>query len=131
MARTTPIPLAAAALAALLAMGCAPEIGDECTSSADCSADGTRICDLASPGGYCTVQGCEQDTCPDDSVCVVFRPDPARLATSWCMAPCGDDAECRDDYECTRASELTMGDEEVARVLDTGGDANSFCIAIP
>jgi len=58
---------------ALLAIGCGKEIGDECVVSSDCSPNGDRFCDRASlPGGYCTVQGCDFDTCPDESVCVRF-----------------------------------------------------------
>lgn len=63
---------------ALLAAGCSKEIGDECSTSSDCDPNGERFCDLSSPSGYCTVQGCDadpetgDDTCPDESVCVRF-----------------------------------------------------------
>lgn len=62
-------------LAALaLGLGCGTEIGDSCSFSAECSPSGDRICATGStlPGGYCTVFGCDHDTCPEESVCVKF-----------------------------------------------------------
>src|SRR5436190_23330379 len=63
-----------AALAALLALAGAgdAEIGDDCSLSSDCSPQGDRICDVSSPGGYCTIIGCDFDTCPGEAVCVRF-----------------------------------------------------------
>ncbi len=52
--------------------GCGTEIGDSCSLSSDCSPQGDRFCDTASPGGYCTVIGCDYNNCPDDSVCIRF-----------------------------------------------------------
>jgi hypothetical protein len=58
----------------LLGMGCGKEIGDPCVISADCSPNGDRQCDRDSQGGggYCTIQGCDYDTCPEEAVCVRF-----------------------------------------------------------
>src|SRR5258705_13828561 len=60
----------AGAIAASLAVGCSPKIGDKCSVSTDCSVQGDRLCDPTQPGGYCTVFNCEPDRCPDESVCV-------------------------------------------------------------
>jgi hypothetical protein len=60
------------AVIALIAAGCGSEIGDECVVSSDCSPNGDRFCDTASSGGYCTVQGCDFNTCPEEAVCVRF-----------------------------------------------------------
>lgn len=57
---------------ALAAAGCGSEIGDGCTLSTDCSPRGDRICDTTAPGGYCTVAGCDFDSCPGEAVCVRF-----------------------------------------------------------
>ena len=128
-----------ALLLLLIAAGCSPEIGDSCESSVDCSVNGERICDRAHPGGYCTVQGCEMDTCPDEAVCVEFRAAVERLASSWCMATCEENDDCRDGYECRRADEmLELGETEdgspcckpIAGVLDEAGDGSRFC-AVP
>jgi len=98
------------ALAPALA-GCAPQIGDKCTISTDCSQLGDRLCDITQPEGYCTIFNCEPDTCPD-SVCVAFDPklDPAcgytddgrspRFERTFCLRPCDDDSDCRDEYMC-------------------------------
>ncbi len=111
------------------ASGCAPEIGDDCESSIDCSVNSERICDTASPGGYCTIANCDADTCPEDAVCVEFRFNPERLASRWCMASCEDGGDCRGgDYGCVRASQyVDEGGEPLARVLDHGRDGRKFC----
>jgi hypothetical protein len=64
--------IAAAAAAALTLGACGAEIGDSCFSSIDCSTTGDRICDTTQEDGYCTVLGCDYDTCPEESVCVRF-----------------------------------------------------------
>ncbi|MEZ4254272.1 MAG: hypothetical protein R3A78_00935 [Polyangiales bacterium] len=116
-------------LLACAAYGCAPAIGDDCDISTDCSVTGDRICDIAQPGGYCTVFNCDQNSCPDDSVCVEYSYDPARLAQTWCMAPCEDNGDCRGGrYKCTKASAIIDNDgRSIARVLDSGGDKKKFC----
>src|SRR6188474_1083103 len=99
--------LTAIVILLLAATGCAPEIGDECTTSIDCSQQGDRLCDTTQPGGYCTIFNCEPDTCPeDDGVCVAFDPelDPAcrvtddgrwaRFERTFCMAECEDNDDC-------------------------------------
>lgn len=110
-----------ALLAALLLThtGCRPEIGDECISSADCSAQGDRLCDTSQPDGYCTIFGCEPDDCPDGSVCIGFglELDPAcesvsstdprwpRFERTFCMAACEETSDCRDGYVCSPPSD--------------------------
>lgn len=110
---------------ALSLVGCAPEIGDECGSALDCSAQGTRLCDRTQPGGYCTIAGCEKGSCPEEAVCVKFRADVERLAVTYCMLQCDDDGDCRegDGYECTRADEF--GAEGEAVIL--GRQSQRFC----
>lgn len=59
---------------ALLALtsGCGKEIGDECVVASDCSPNGDRQCDQSSNGGYCTIQGCDYNTCPEEAACIRF-----------------------------------------------------------
>ena len=52
--------------------GCGHNIGDPCSVNIDCSTAGDRFCDTASIGGYCTVDGCDVGTCPDNQLCVRF-----------------------------------------------------------
>jgi hypothetical protein len=62
------------ALAALTLGACGHDIGDNCLSSADCDPNGTRACDLSQPGGYCTIVGCDETTCPSNSACIRYFP---------------------------------------------------------
>lgn len=92
---------------ALLAIAaCAPSIGDSCGGSRDCSTTGDRVCDLAQPGGYCTILGCDPDTCPGSSLCVEWRFEPGRLAETWCMAACS--GGCRALYQCVPPDAINM-----------------------
>jgi len=128
-------------VAALLALGaCGAEIGDSCDTNVDCSPeDRTRICDRSLPGGYCTIEGCDEGTCPEDSLCVRFfpvnglvrtcesgcAPDEVCLSDGlcalrlrerrYCMRACGQDYQCRDGYECRQTG---MAGAEVAQAPD-------------
>lgn len=66
----------------LLAPGCGDQVGDSCSTNVDCSPYGDRICDTSQAGGYCTIQGCDPDSCPDEAVCIRFFP------TSFLSVPC-------------------------------------------
>ena len=133
--------LASACLALAALAGCAPAIGDSCESSVDCSGNGDRICDTAQPRGYCTVSGCEPDTCPDGALCVEWRGTPDRTAVRFCMKKCGSDSGCRDGYSCmgTEDPRLLEGypddleSEPIAQIVDLreGRTEKSFCVADP
>ena len=117
------------ALFALCASACAPRLGDGCDTSTDCSATGSRICDTAQPGGYCTIANCKPGDCGDEGVCVRFRPSEPRLSVSYCMAKCKRGDCERDAYVCRSANQVneeTTGDDLV-EVLDGSGGAK-FCI---
>jgi len=97
--------IAGLALVGLMTFACGPEIGDECSSDAECGTG--RICDLNSRDGYCTLGGCEPNSCPENSVCVTFRN-----TESYCMAICGSGEDCRDGYVC----DAVNGDHAFCRV---------------
>lgn len=108
--------------------GCADEIGDECSLSSDCAADGSRFCDNTQPSGYCTVVGCDYNTCPEESECVRFftgsfanrtcDPSTEDLGTDMC-AP---DEVCAIDGRCApSASELRF----CMRKCSDNGDCRS------
>jgi hypothetical protein len=108
-------------LLGLLWVGCAPSIGDSCDGPIDCSIAGDRVCDLTQPGGYCTVQFCNPDTCPDNAVCVEWLPDPARTAETWCMKRCRSDGGCRSAYRCVGVDDPALVDDDgrpLARIAD-------------
>ena len=55
--------------------GCGRKVGDACRDNIDCNnEDITRTCDLSQPGGYCTIDFCDESSCPGESVCVRFFP---------------------------------------------------------
>jgi hypothetical protein len=93
-------------LPAALVAACGDKVGDSCSFASDCASDGSRICDSSQPEGYCTVLGCDYNTCPEDSVCVRYftgsfanRPcEPATedVATDMCSLAeyCEIDGRC-------------------------------------
>jgi len=135
MRRATILLLAGFALA-----GCKQHIGDSCGSSTDCSVTGERQCDLAQPGGYCTIFSCDPDTCPEGA-CVEWRFIPSRTAETWCMKTCDYDGNCRAEYSCVFPNQITMSggfdpdlpdDERVARIIDLEGNRAEakICVAL-
>lgn len=80
--------LALVLCAAASAAACGREIGDECTTAADCNPNGSRSCDVSQPGGYCTVMGCDEKSCPEEAVCI--RYFPAEFLTLSCNPCCED-----------------------------------------
>jgi hypothetical protein len=101
MSRVLVLQLALVFAAVLAFAGCGDEIGDSCSLSSDCSADGDRTCDTSSTGGYCTIQGCEFDNCPEEATCVRFYS--GTFANKLCD-PASEDAgtnACSLDEVCT------------------------------
>jgi len=130
-ARSILLALAALVASASGAAGCAPQIGDGCGSSTNCSINGDRLCDTSQPGGVCTVFDCQADVCPDNAVCVRFNPVPARLAIVACMRACSSDDDCRtgEGYRCRGEAELASEDLTVD-VLDLSPPDARFCVAV-
>jgi hypothetical protein len=80
---------------------CDDEVGDACSLSTDCSSSGDRVCDTSSPGGYCTILGCDFDSCPDEATCVRFF---AAATSNLTCDPTTEDLEtddCSADEMCT------------------------------
>jgi hypothetical protein len=115
------------AFAALGLVACAPQVGNSCDTALDCSAQGSRLCDRTQPGGYCTIRGCESGTCPDEAVCVKFRPGDERLSLTYCMRKCDGDGDCRrgDGYRCTSAARFGEAMSMDAVIL--GPESQRFC----
>jgi hypothetical protein len=85
--------------------GCGHDIGDECRTSADCDPNGTRACDLSQPGGYCTVAGCDESSCPEDSACL--RTFPQQYISTETCDPNAVKTVCTTDEVC-----LNFGDPD-------------------
>ncbi len=132
MANTPPVPRFAPFFLALalLVPACGSKIGDSCSTNVDCAQDGTRDCDLSQPGGYCTVNGCDELSCPSEAVCIRIFPYeapgaactidsdcasadllclpegfcvPRAAERRYCELRCGSDGDCRGGYVCREA----------------------------
>ena len=79
-------------LAAVVSLGaCGHKIGDSCSVASDCSDNADRICDTSSHDGYCTIAGCDFDTCPSEAVCVSFFPVENLIQTCEVPGDCSID----------------------------------------
>jgi hypothetical protein len=126
----------AALLSALGAVGCKPEIGDECDVSTDCSNTGDRLCDTTQPGGYCTIFNCEPGSCPEEAICVAFKTDISqscsdpqggiRLQRTFCMKSCDENDDCRGGYECINIK--NPDNPWGANIIENGSVNGKVCI---
>jgi hypothetical protein len=106
------------ALVALLAVACSHQIGDSCQTSVDCDPTGTRACDLSQPGGYCTIQGCDETTCPSEATCVRYYPVALlRMTTNPPAVQCNpacEDVDCPPDGGASDAGTKDAGTKDAA-----------------
>ena len=106
---------------------CGKKIGDECQTQFDCNdEDDTRSCDISQPGGYCTIEGCDERSCPEESSCVRFFPR-ADLLLRLCTptAPDRGASECGSDELCLDAGRCAPRATELRRcVLNCGNDGD-------
>ena len=95
---------------ALFLGACGRQIGDECRDSIECNnEDNSRTCDMSQPNGYCTIDGCDEGSCPEEAVCMRFFPAREFLSAS-CMP--GDPNAC--------------GPQDLCLVFD-GAEAGGLC----
>lgn len=118
-----------------LSAGCKAKLGDSCSVSTDCAVNGGRVCDTASPGGYCTIKPCDPNGCPESALCVEWRYEENRTSETWCMKACSNNGDCdRNGYQCVHEGDpelITPEGESLARVSDFDGRANSgFCVYV-
>jgi hypothetical protein len=88
---------------------CGHSIGDSCKANVDCSPMGDRFCDTSAPDGYCTIEGCDETTCPSEAVCV-------RFFTPFLGRPCdfnpalpNSRSDCHVDERCLRCDSSVAG----------------------
>lgn len=114
--------LALFALMTVIAAGCGKEIGDECVVGTDCATDGTRQCDTSSKGGYCTIQGCDFDTCPDEAACIRFFT--GNFANRDCNPATEDRGtdDCSLDELCSLVGKCVPRSSEVRYCMRKCGD---------
>lgn len=117
---------------ALMVLGaCGKEIGDACVIGSDCSPNGDRLCDPSSIDGYCTIQGCDYSTCPDEATCIRFFTgsfsnktcDPAASADACRNNP---ESCCTVDELCSIAGQCVPRSSEIRYCMRTC-DSDSDC----
>jgi hypothetical protein len=116
------VPLLALAVAA-----CGKEIGDSCSFATDCDPNGLRICvdPTAGHDGYCTIQGCDYSTCPDEAACIRFFT--GSFANRTCDPTLvGGDPKCTPDEMCSIAGTCVPRASEVRYCMKTC-DGNGDC----
>jgi hypothetical protein len=114
---TAPLLAVALLACALASAGCGHDIGDECRTSADCDPNGTRACDLSQPGGYCTIVGCDEQSCPEDSACIRYFPEKYLASMPMCSPTCED---------VCKVEKIVNG--EAVLVLDDVCTADEVCL---
>ncbi len=113
---SAPLLLLALILGSVPGLSCEEKIGDSCDFNVDCSPKGDRLCDLSSPGGYCTIENCNADSCPKESVCIAFYPvaflnrvcEPSLEDSPGCEPPADEDEpnwcdQCAPDERCIQS----------------------------
>lgn len=112
-------------LLVVLAAACGNEIGDECIISSDCSPNGDRQCDQSSKEGYCTIQGCDFNTCPEEAACIRFFTGSFANRSCDPAAEDGGRSACTFDELCSLAGECVPRSSEVRycmRTCESDGD---------
>jgi hypothetical protein len=117
-------PMVRIVLFAVLAAGCGKQIGDACIVSSDCDPNGLRVCDIADKEGYCTIMGCDYNTCPEEATCVRFFTGgfdnkPCDPTADNANDGCSLDELCTLDGHCVpRSAELRF----CMKTCDSDGD---------
>jgi hypothetical protein len=105
-----------------LAPACGHDIGDACTTNVDCDQYGNRDCDQSQPGGYCTIAGCDEKSCPSEAVCIRIFPFESPGAVCSEAVPCASSDLCLPDGFCVpRASERRFCEKKCGSNSDCRG----------
>lgn len=95
-------------------LGTACEEASSCGRGATCATTlgGSIINPTLAPDGYCTLNGCQDDSVCTDGVCI------AGLAGGRCYKSCTIDSQCRSGYSCQER--LTAGEVNAKVCAPTG-----------
>jgi Cys-rich repeat protein len=101
-------------------------LGKACTEDTDCGKGscaqtlGGGFTPPAAPGGYCTLNGCQ-----DDSVCTGGACISNGFAGNRCYDGCTVDSECREGYSCQERTSATMVATKVCAPATAPRDAGT------
>ncbi len=124
-----------AALLSITATACLNGVGSECAGDEECGL--ASIClteDEGFPGGYCTIEDCDQVGCDLNSECFVLDINGDDRVV--CLEFCTIDLQCdRLDYECFDVdgenvclpSEGASGGQAPSGSIGSGCDIDSEC----
>ena len=119
---------------ALVGGACSHDIGDGCQTSVDCDPSGTRSCDLSQPGGYCTINGCDETTCPSGATCVRYFPaallDLETNPPAVHCNPACEDVDCAIDAGAADAGSKDGGGKDAGAISGRRDDctADEVCL---
>ncbi len=113
--------VAASFIFLLGSVGCSNEIGDSCSTNVDCSVTGDRICVLLNSGGYCTVEGCDISSCPDEATCIRF------FSSTYLTIPCNPVTEDAADLSLKPAKACTAEDKDLSQCCTDSDKLNNKC----
>jgi hypothetical protein len=92
-------------------------VGAACSADSDCFVGDTRLRCLPFKGGYCGLEGCQDNAdCPPGSACVAHDD-----GHDYCFLLCGDKAEC--NY--TRPVEIEANCSANITFTDGGKDSKA------
>ncbi|MET0286112.1 MAG: hypothetical protein ABW352_16645 [Polyangiales bacterium] len=108
-------------------LGKACEASSECGRGATCATTlgGGFLNPTPAPGGYCTLNGCQNDSVCTGGVCV------GNGAGARCYDSCSVDGECRTGYSCQDRVTSGMATSKVcAPVVGAAGDAGTAALVV-
>jgi hypothetical protein len=115
-----------AVVALLLVAGCGHSIGDSCQTNVDCSPLGDRFCDIAPPGGYCTIEDCGPTSCPSEAACIRFFIPILNEACDTSQMPPFTRADCKHPDEICVCDHSTFDPKtQQTTCVDTSGHVNN------
>lgn len=123
MRRPSTVVAVVIAAGALVASGCGHSVGDNCSTNVDCSPAGDRFCDTSAVNGYCTIDGCDVNTCPDEAVCIRFLTPVLNEACTF------DPAQPNSRATCPHADDRCVCDRTDGGQCQssTTGSTNAHC----
>ncbi|HEX5660442.1 MAG TPA: hypothetical protein VFX59_24775 [Polyangiales bacterium] len=108
-------------------------LGTACTADGDCGRGGScaetiggGFAGTPAPGGYCTLEGCQDDTVCTGGVCI----SGAIPLANRCYDTCTVDGECRTGYSCQERPTLNDTTAKVCTPVAAARDAGAAALVV-